>query len=130
MLKYYLYDKTLFIMLKKAVGLQRGTLFPVAGTPLTDNIATFLLSVNIPIIYGYGLSETSATVCCYPTKGYIVGSIGTIMPGLEVRIDEATNKILVRNKTITAGYYKKPEETKKAFTDDGFFRQRDRKSVV
>ena len=122
MLKYYLYDKTLFIMLKKAVGLQRGTLFPVAGAPLADNIATFLLSVNIPIIYGYGLSETSATVCCYPTKGYIVGSIGTIMPGLEVRIDEATNEILVRGKTVTAGYYKKPEETKKAFTDDGFFR--------
>lgn len=124
-LKYFLYDKTLFNLLKKAVGIQRGKIFPTAGAPLADNITEFLLSVNIPIVYGYGLSETTASVSCYPEKEYVLGSIGKVMPDLEVRIDEKTNEILVRGKTITKGYYKKPDQTAIAFTEDGFFRTGD-----
>ena len=122
--KFHFYDKTVFNLLKKVVGLKRGRVFPVAGAPLADNIAEFLLSVNIPIRYGYGLSETSATVCFYPLN-YTLGSIGTIMPDLQVKIDPANNEILVKGKTITSGYYNKPEETAKSFTEDGFFRTGD-----
>ena len=85
--KFLFYDKTIFLMLKKAIGLDRGRFFPVAGAPLADHINEFLQSVNIPIIYGYGLSETTATVSFYPSEGFVIGSIGTIMPGLEVKID-------------------------------------------
>jgi long-chain acyl-CoA synthetase len=99
--------------------------FPVAGAPLADNIAEFLLSVHFPIRYGYGLSETSATVCFYPQINYTPGSIGTIMPDLQVRIDPKNHEILVKGETITSGYYKKPEETAKVFTEDGFFRTGD-----
>jgi len=123
--KFRFYDKTVFSLLKKVVGLKRGRVFPVAGAPLADNIAEFLLSVNFPIRYGYGLSETSATVCFYPKLNYQIGSIGTIMPDLNVRIDPANNEILVKGKTITSGYYKKPKETAEAFTEDGFFRTGD-----
>ncbi len=123
--QFHFYNKTLFTLLKKAVGLVNGRAFPVAGAPLADNIAEFLLSVNIPIIYGYGLSETSATVSCYPSKDYVLGSIGKVMPDVEVRIDKDTNEILVRGKTVMSGYYKKPEETAKVFTEDGFFRTGD-----
>ena len=123
--KFNFYDKTVFSLLKKVVGLKRGRVFPVAGAPLADNIAEFLLSVNFPIRYGYGLSETSATVCFYPKVNYTLGSIGTIMPDLQVRIDPENNEILVKGKTITSGYYNKPEETAKSFTEDGFFRTGD-----
>ena len=123
--KYNFYDKTVFSLLKKVVGLKRGRVFPVAGAPLADNIAEFLLSVNFPIRYGYGLTETSATVCFYPKVDYTLGSIGTIMPELQVRIDPENNEILVKGKTITSGYYNKPEETAKVFTEDGFFRTGD-----
>lgn len=123
--KFHFYDNTVFALLKKVVGLKRGRVFPVAGAPLADNIAEFLLSVNFPIRYGYGLSETSATVCFYPQTNYTLGSIGTIMPDLQVKIDPENNEILVKGKTITSGYYKKPEETAKAFTEDGFFRTGD-----
>ena len=122
--KFYFYDKTVFNLLKKVVGLKRGRVFPVAGAPLADNVAEFLLSVNFPIRYGYGLSETSATVCFYPLN-FTLGSIGTIMPDLQVKIDPENNEILVKGKTITSGYYKKPEETAKVFTEDGFFRTGD-----
>jgi len=124
-IKFQIYDKTVFTLLKKVVGIDRGRAFPVAGAPLSDKMAEMLLSLNIPIIYGYGLSETSATVCCYPAKDYIIGSIGKVMPDLEVKIDESNNEILVKGKTITSGYYNKPAETASVFTEDGFFRTGD-----
>jgi len=123
--KFHLYDKTIFRLLRKKIGLGRGRFFPVAGAPLADHITEFLLSVNIPIKYGYGLSETTATVCFYPEVNYEIGSIGKVMPDVEVKIDPLNNEILVKGKTITSEYYKKPEETAKAFTEDGFFRTGD-----
>lgn len=123
--KFAFYNKTVFLMLKRVLGLDNGRLFPVAGAPLSDTVAEFLISVNIPIRYGYGLSETTATVCFYPDHNFTLGSIGTIMPDLQVKIDPENNEILVKGKTITPGYYKKPEENKKSFTEDGFFRTGD-----
>ncbi|MDR0349010.1 MAG: long-chain fatty acid--CoA ligase [Tannerella sp.] len=124
-LEFACYDKTVFSLLKKVTGLKRGRVFPVAGALLSDHIAEFLLSVNFPIRYGYGLSETSATVCFYPKVNYQLGSIGTVMPDLQVRIDPLNHEILVKGATVMSGYYKKPEETAAAFTEDGFFRTGD-----
>ncbi len=124
-LKFELYDRTVFMLLKKKLGIERGRFFPVAGAPLSDQVNEFLQSVNIPIRYGYGLSETTATVCFYPETGFVFGSIGTIMPHLEVKIDESNSEILVKGKTVTAGYYRKPAENAKSFTEDGFFRTGD-----
>lgn len=124
-LKFQFYNKTVFTLLKKVLGIERGRLFPVAGAPLSDTINEFLQSVNIPIVYGYGLSETTATVCFYPEIGFQFGSIGEVMPGVQVKIDPGNNEILVKGKTVMSGYYNKPEETKKAFTEDGFFRTGD-----
>lgn len=124
-LKFGIYQTTVFAALKRAVGIERGNIYPVAGAPLSDEIAEFLLSVDIPLVYGYGLSETTASVCCYPTKGFTLGSIGTIMPDIEVRIDPDNNEILVRGKTVMREYYRKPEETRRAFTPDGYFRTGD-----
>lgn len=124
-LKFRFYNQTIFYLLKKVLGIERGKLFPTAGAPLADNINVFLNSVNIPVVYGYGLSETSATVSFCPTQGFIVGSIGEVMPGVSVRIDESNDEILVKGATVTEGYYNKPEENKKSFTEDGYFRTGD-----
>ena len=124
-LKFQFYNKTVLTLLKKVLGIERGRFFPVAGAPLSDTINEFLQSVNIPIAYGYGLSETTATVCFYPEIGFQFGSIGEVMPGVQVKIDPGNNEILVKGKTVMSGYYNKPEETRKAFTEDGFFRTGD-----
>jgi long-chain acyl-CoA synthetase len=123
--RFHFYNKTIFKLLKKKIGIERGRVFPVAGAPLADHITEFLLSVNIPIKYGYGLTETTATVCFFPEEGLHVGSIGKIMPDLEVKVDPANNEILVKGKTVMSGYHNKPEATANAFTDDGFFRTGD-----
>ena len=124
-LKFQFYNKTVFTLLKKVLGIERGRFFPVVRAPLSDTINEFLQSVNIPIAYGYGLSETTATVCFYPEIGFQFGSIGEVMPGVQVKIDPGNNEILVKGKTVMSGYYNKPEETRKAFTEDGFFRTGD-----
>lgn len=124
-LKFQFYNKTVFTLLKRVLGIERGRFFPVAGAPLSDTVNEFSQSVNIPIAYGYGLSETTATVCFYPEIGFQFGSIGEVMPGVQVKIDPGNNEILVKGKTVMSGYYNKPEETKRAFTEDGFFRTGD-----
>ena len=124
-LKFQFYNKTVFTLLKRVLGIERGRFFPVAGAPLSDTVNEFLQSVNIPIAYGYGLSETTATVCFYPEIGFQFGSIGEVMPGVQVKIDPGNNEILVKGKTVMSGYYNKPGETKRAFTEDGFFRTGD-----
>lgn len=123
--KFEFYDKTVFMLLKRVLGLQNGKFFPVAGAPLSDKVLEFLLSVNIPLYYGYGLSETTATVCFFPDMNYEIGSIGVIQPDLQVKIDPANDEILVKGKTVMSGYYKHPEENALAFTEDGYFRTGD-----
>ena len=122
---FHFYDKTVFNLVRKTVGIDRGRLFPVAGAPLADHITEFLIALNIPIKYGYGLSETTATVCFFPEVNYEIGSIGKIMPDLEVQIAPDNQEILVKGKTILSEYYNNPEETANAFTEDGFFRTGD-----
>ncbi|MDR0796091.1 MAG: long-chain fatty acid--CoA ligase [Tannerella sp.] len=122
---FHFYDKTVFHLLRKKIGIGRGRLFPVAGAPLADHITEFLLSVNIPVRYGYGLSETTATVCFFSETNYEIGSIGKIMPDVEVKISPENNEILVKGKTILTAYHNKPDDTAKSFTEDGFFRTGD-----
>ena len=65
-----------------------------------------------------------AAIYCYPAVGYEVGTVGTVMPRVQVKIGE-NNEILVNGPTIMTGYYNKPEATAEAFTPDGWFRTGD-----
>lgn len=123
-LQYRFFDKIVFKSIRKAIGMENGTFFPTAGAPLSENIVRFLHCCGINIVMGYGLSETTATVTCFPRKNFKIGSAGTNLPGVQVKIGEG-NEILVKGKTVMKGYYKKPEETKVAFTADGWFRTGD-----
>lgn len=123
-LQYRFFDKVVFKAIRKAVGMENGKFFPTAGAPMSENIVRFLHCCGINIVMGYGLSETTATVTCFPRKNFTIGSAGTNLPGVEVKIGE-NNEILVKGKTVMKGYYKKPEETAAAFTEDGWFRTGD-----
>jgi len=122
--KYNFYRKTVFRKLKKVLGIERGLIFPCAGASLSETIIRFLRAVDIPLVYGYGLTETTATVSCFPQINYEIETVGKVMPQQEVRIGE-NNEIQVRGKNIMREYYKKPEATAAAFTLDGWFRTGD-----
>lgn len=123
-LQYALAKKLVYSKFKDSFG-GKVRFFNCGGASLQNDVNFFFQSLSLPIIYGYGLTETLATVSCY-TKIPAVGSIGKPIKGLEVKIDESNNnEILVRGKSITKGYYKLPEENAKAFTEDGWFRTGD-----
>ncbi|MDD2298819.1 MAG: long-chain fatty acid--CoA ligase [Fermentimonas sp.] len=128
-IKFAVYKNTVYHLIKRIVGIDRGNFFPVAGAPLSDNINEFLQSIDVHIIYGYGLTETTATVSCFTFTGYKIGTVGKVMPDIEVKIGE-NNEILVKGDTVMSGYYKKPEATKEVFTEDGFFRTGDAGSLT
>jgi long-chain acyl-CoA synthetase len=123
-LKFFFYQHTIFYLIKRVVGIDRGNFFPVAGAPLSDTINRFMQSIDVHLIYGYGLSETTATVSCFPAKGFRIGTVGKVMPDIEVKIGE-NSEILVKGDTVMKGYYNKPEATAEVFTGDGFFRTGD-----
>jgi long-chain acyl-CoA synthetase len=118
--KYKFYEKTIYTLLKKTIGIENGNFFPTAGAAVSDEICEFVHSVGINMIVGYGLTESTATVSCFLSTGYEIGSVGTVMPGVEVKIGDE-NEILLRGKTITKGYYKKPEATAAVIDKDGWF---------
>lgn len=122
--QYQFFDRKVFAPMRKVIGVSRGNIFPTAGAPLSANIVEFLHSCGINIIIGYGLSETTATVTCYPDLNYEIGTVGTTMPEVEVRIGDE-NEIQIKGPTVMRGYYNKPEATAEAFTDDGWFRTGD-----
>lgn len=123
-MQYRFFDARIFSTLRKVIGINNGNIFPTAGAPLSDTICEFLHACGINIVVGYGLSETTATVTCYPQIGYRIGTVGTGLPDINVKIGPQ-DEILVKGPTVMDGYFNKPEATKEAFTDDGWFRTGD-----
>ena len=119
-MKYKFYEKTIYSLLKKTIGIENGRFFPTAGAAIPPAVQEFVLSVGINMVAGYGLTESTATVACENDNDHVVGSVGRIMPHVQVRIGE-NNEIMLRGEGITHGYYKKEAATKAAFTEDGWF---------
>ena len=123
-MKYKFYEKTIIGLLKKTLGLDRGSFFPTAGAAIPPAVQEFVLSVGINMLAGYGLTESLATVSCEKLYDHEVGSVGTLMPHMQVKLGE-NNEILLKGPAITKGYYKKEAATRAAFTEDGWFRTGD-----
>ena len=122
--EYQFWNRRIFSKLSRAIGIPQPNMFPTAGAPLSDRICEFFHCVGINIVIGYGLSETTATVTCFPTTHYQIGTVGTPLPGINVKIDE-NGEILVKAPTVTPGYFKNPQANAEAFTPDGWFRTGD-----
>lgn len=120
-MKYKFYDRTVYKLLRKTLGLDRANFFPTAGAAVSPEVEKFAHAVGLYMLVGYGLTESTATVS-NDRKGErsTLGSVGQILPGLEVKIG-ANNEILLRGDTITPGYYKKESATKEVLDADGWF---------
>lgn len=123
--RYRICDRNIFRPIRRAMGVDRGKMFPTAGAPIGDTVNEFFHAIGVNVLVGYGLSETTATVSCYPAAGYRIGSVGTPLDGIDVRIDPATSEVQVKAPTVMRGYWNKPQETAEAFTADGWFRTGD-----
>lgn len=119
--KVAFYQKTVVPVLRKAIGIEKSSCFPVAGAAISPEVERFVHAAGITMVAGYGLTESMATVSCdHQDKSITKGSVGYPLPGVQVRIS-SEGEILLKGATITPGYYRKPEENAKAFDAEGWF---------
>ncbi|HLL74054.1 MAG TPA: long-chain fatty acid--CoA ligase [Pyrinomonadaceae bacterium] len=97
--------------------------FVSGGAPLSPALSYAFLAAGIPILQGYGMTETCVTSANRPDDNK-VGSVGLPFPGVEMRLDEE-GEILVRGPNVMLGYYNHPAETAAVFTADGYFKTGD-----
>ncbi|QXT42766.1 AMP-dependent synthetase/ligase [Serratia fonticola] len=116
-------DKLVLSKLRGILG-GRVRFLPAAGAKLDDNVILFFQAMGINIKYGYGMTETCATVSCWEEHNFRFGSIGKPLPGVEVRIGDE-NEIQVRGPIVMRGYFNKPLETADSFTADGWLKTGD-----
>ena len=126
----------LFLKLKHAIAMKlvfakwhaafggRMRLMVSGGAALPEDLAYIYHGAGIPIIQGYGLTETSPVITTSHLEALRVGTVGTAIPHVDIRI-AADGEIEVRGPNVMRGYYNKPEETRAVFTDDGWFKTGD-----
>jgi len=122
-LKHRLADKLVFSKWHEAFG-GRIRLLVSGGAALPEELGYIYLGAGIPIIQGYGLTETSPVITAGSLEDNRIGTVGKPIPNVEVRI-AADGEIEMRGPNVMRGYYNKPEETRAVFTDDGWFKTGD-----
>ncbi|PZQ87822.1 MAG: long-chain fatty acid--CoA ligase [Leifsonia xyli] len=116
--QFALFDKLVYSKLKAAMG---GNIrYAVSGSaPLGLRLGHFFRSLDVKILEGYGLTETTAPATVNVVSKFKIGTVGTPIPGVGIRIAD-DGEILVKGVDVFAGYWNKPEETAAVFTDEWF----------
>ena len=121
--KHFVATKLVFAKWHEAFG-GRMRLLLSGGAALSDDLARIYIGAGIPIIQGYGLTETSPVITASHMDNIRVGTVGRAIPNVEIRI-AADGEIEVRGPNVMRGHYNKPEETRAVFTEDGWFKTGD-----
>lgn len=117
-LKSAIADRLVFATIREKLG---GRLrFAASGSaPLAGNIMEFFYAIGVPVIEGYGLTETAPILTFNPRDAPRVGTVGKAIPGVELRI-APDGEILARGPNIMRGYFNKPDATTEALKDGWF----------
>ncbi|HWH25924.1 MAG TPA: long-chain fatty acid--CoA ligase [Pseudolysinimonas sp.] len=116
--RFALFDRLVYSKLKAAMGGR--VRYAVSGSaPLGIRLGHFFRSLDIQILEGYGLTETTAPVTVNLTQAFKIGTVGPALPGMGIKIAD-DGEILVRGIDVFDGYWNKPDETAAAFDGEWF----------
>jgi long-chain acyl-CoA synthetase len=130
-------DRLVFSSVKEQMG-GNVEFFVSGGGSLSKRLAELFEGMGLPILEGYGLTETSPVVSTNPPEDIRAGTLGPPLVGIETKLDGgvvtedqrrkatgAIGELLVKGANVTQGYWNRPEATEDAFTEDGWFRTGD-----
>jgi len=122
-LKHKVADKLIFSKMREALG-GRIRLLVSGGAALPEELGLVYIGAGLPIVQGYGLTETSPVITAGVMEDNRVGTVGKPIRNVEVRI-ASDGEIEARGPNVMRGYYNRPEETRAVFTEDGWFKTGD-----
>jgi len=122
-LKRRVADKLIFSKMRVALG-GRIRLLVSGGAALPEELGHLYIGAGLPIVQGYGLTETSPVITAGMLEDNRVGTVGKPIRNVEVRI-AVDGEIETRGPNVMRGYYNKPQDTRAVFTDDGWFKTGD-----
>lgn len=113
----------------KALGLNQCRFAAGGAAPMPLALLQWYRRLGLPIQEGYGMTENLALSHITELGKDQQGTVGPPYPGVEHRIDPASGEVQMRSQALMMGYYKEPEKTREAFTDDGWLRTGDKGSI-
>jgi long-chain acyl-CoA synthetase len=116
-------DRLVFTQVRERLG-GRLRLGISGAAPLSTDVMEFFHALGVPVIEGYGLTETASSAAVNDPEDFRIGTVGRPVDGAEIRLAD-DGEILVRSDAVFAGYYKEPDATADVLTEDGWFRTGD-----
>jgi len=115
-IQYKLADRLVISKIKAALGFDRAVRLYSGAAPIAPDVLEFMASIDLPIAEIYGQSEDSGPTACNLPGRTRIGTVGPVLPGIEVKIAD-DGEILVRGPHVFTGYFKEPEATAEALVD-------------
>jgi len=112
-------EQMVFAPLRAAVGLDAARSFFVGAAPSTRDVLEFFHAIGMPICEVWGMSELSCVATSMPLGTNRIGTVGTALPGVELRLAE-DGELLVRGPVVMRGYRNKAEQTRETIDRDGW----------
>lgn len=117
------YEATVYRTIRSAFG-PRIKYLASGGAPISTDLLHFFNGIGIPMVQGYGMTETAAPFAFTRVEDLAIGSVGQPVPGSSVRISPE-GELEVRGQNVFRGYHNLPEKTAEALTEDGWLRTGD-----
>jgi long-chain acyl-CoA synthetase len=117
--RWQIADRIVYSKIRAGLG-GRIRYFFSGGAPLAPELSEFFWSVNLPVLEGYGLTETAPVIASNVPKKNKVGTVGLPISHVEVRIAD-DGEILVKGPCVMQGYFHKPEQSREVLSTDGWF---------
>ncbi|MEX2587975.1 MAG: long-chain fatty acid--CoA ligase [Actinomycetota bacterium] len=122
--KNSLFDKLIFSKTRHELGMDQCHFAITGSAPIAAEVIRFIRALGIDLIEAYGQTETNAPTTVTPPGKARLGTVGPAIPGVELKFDP-DGELLVKGPNLFAGYFKDPEGTAEAMTEDGFLRTGD-----